>query len=212
MTIDYAVNIATVRKFALPQHVESGSVWYRRAQQIALEVSPESALRGAGVLACFSPRMPWPLTVRQTRAAFSYGTAAGHKPALHTRAMVRSADRIIRWYPVLEVLKGDKTRAFAVAIATGGSEGIAVIDRHAHDIAMGHFDFDDTTRNIGKRLYRTLAGAYQEVADYYGEPVHETQAITWEAWRTYKGVPNVWMQQSWLIGTPETGMAVSVPA
>lgn len=190
--IDYAVNIMRVWRAAAPEDIAKGRAWYADAQRLAAEIADGDVWKGAGVLSAFSPRQPWPINVRNARAALAWGTAAGHYPRLHTRQQVKSADRIIRGAHPLDVFKGDKTRSFAEAIATGGHGTIATIDRHAHDIAMGHSDFTDDNRKIGKVKYREMAAAYAEVADYVGESVNIVQAGTWEAWRRTKGVWEVW--------------------
>lgn len=189
---DYAVNIMRVWKYATPEDIAKGIAWYHDAMLLASDIAGGDVWKGAGVLSAFSPRQPWPINVRNARTALFWGTAAGHRPALHTRQQVKTADRIIRGAHPLDVMKGDKTRSFAEAIATGGHGTIATIDRHAHDIAEGHADFTDVTRAIGKVKYRNMAAAYAEVADYVGHSVNIVQAVTWEAWRRNKGVWEVW--------------------
>lgn len=185
--IDYAVNVKRVLDRALFCEYVEGTTWYARARDIAAEIADGDVWKGAGVLAAFSPRQPWPVNVRNARHAFETGIATGH-----TRAMCSLAQRILDGEPTMDVLKGDKTRQFASGIATGGQSDLACIDRHAHDIAMGSFDFTDSTRNIGKVLYRNMAAAYGEVAEYVGLPVCEVQAITWLTWRREKNVAKVW--------------------
>lgn len=184
---DYAVNIKAVLDSALFCEVVQGSTWYADAHALALELSPEDVWRGAGVIAAFSPRQPWPINVRNARNAFATGVATGH-----TRVMCGIAQRILDGEPALDVLKGDKTRHFTMGIATAGKHDVACIDRHAHDIAVGHHDFTDETRKIGKTLYADMAAAYAEVAAYVDRPVCEVQAITWLTWRRVKGVWQVW--------------------
>lgn len=187
MTIDYAVNIMAVYRRALFCERVKGAAWYREAHEIAVELSPDNVWRGAGVIAAFSPRQPWPLNVRNARRAFATGEATGH-----TRVMCRIAQRILDGEDALEVLKGDKTRNFTMAIATAGKSNVATIDRHAHDIAMGSHEFTDDTRNIGKAIYADMATAYREVAEYVGESVNTIQAVTWLTWRREKGVADAW--------------------
>jgi hypothetical protein len=92
------------------------------------------------------------------------------------------AQRILDGEHTLDVLKGDKTRAFASAIADPAGSMIATIDRHAHDIAMGRVH-SDKERKIGKRVFRTLSDAYVEVASMTDHSVAQVQAITWVSWR-----------------------------
>lgn len=190
MTIDYAVNIMSVYKRALfCEHVQ-GATWYRDAHDFATTLS-DDVWQAAGVIAAFSPRQPWPVNMRNASNAFETGVATGH-----TKAMCRLAQRILDGEHPLDVLKGDKTRSFTEAIATGGKGMTATIDRHAHDIAMGSYDFTDSTRKIGKVMFRDMSAAYCEVAEYVGKSVNEVQAITWLTWRREKGVWEVWRRNA----------------
>ena len=170
---------------ATDSEIADGTEWYREAHALALELSPGDVWRGAGVLAAFSPRSSWTQNVRKARQAFEAGTAIGHTPNLHTGAMCRAAERILQGEHTLDVLKGDKTRAFASAIADPDNSTIATIDRHAYNIAMGTLDPDP---KINKGTFRTLSDAYVEAAELCGVSVAQIQAITWVAFRRWKGV------------------------
>lgn len=183
MSQAYVVNILTVFTRATPEELSNGGAWYREAQSLAYEIGGGDVWKGAGVLSAFSPMQKWNINVRNARNALATGIATGH-----TRAMCGLAQRIIDGEYAMDVLKGDKTRAFCAAIATGGKSDIATIDRHAHDIAVGHSEFTDSTRNIGKRLFREMAAAYTIAADIAGISVCEMQAITWVVWRREKGI------------------------
>lgn len=184
---DYVGNILECYDRATDAERANGGAWYVEAQALAVDMAGDAWV-GAGVLAALSPMQGWDINVRQARRACEAGTALGHSPALHTKAMTNLADRILKGEHPLDVLKGDKTRAFAAAIATGGKSDIATIDRHAHDIAVASLDFTDNTRKIGKRLYREMAAAYSEAAAIAGISVNEMQAITWVVWRREKGI------------------------
>lgn len=183
MTTTYADNILSVYARATDDEREHGTDWYRDAHAIALDIADGDAYKGAGVIAAFSPRRKWELNVRNARRAFETGIATGH-----TKAMCAIAQRILDGEYAMDVLKGDKTRAFCDAIATAGESNIATIDRHAHDIAVNSTDFTDNTRNIGKRLYREMANAYAIAAESAGISVNAMQAITWVVWRREKGI------------------------
>jgi hypothetical protein len=92
------------------------------------------------------------------------------------------AQRILDGEHPLDVLKGDKTRSFAEAIATRGEGAIATVDCHAHDIAMARVCREDE-RDLGKRNYRAIALAYAEVAEYNAVSVNRVQAVTWVRWK-----------------------------
>jgi hypothetical protein len=178
----YVENIISEYLNAPESVISDGMTWYNDANALALELSPGDAWRGAGVIAAFSPMCPWNRNVELARNTFATGIATGH-----TKAMCGMAQRIHDGEFTLDVLKGDKTRAFASAIADPANSTIATIDRHAHDIAMGR-QFTDDTRKIGKVVFRTLSSAYVEAAELAGIGVAQMQAITWVAWRIRKGI------------------------
>lgn len=164
---------------------DSGLTWYDNAHALALELSPNDVWRGAGIIAAFSPLTPWNRNVILARTLVeSNGTMTGGTLV----NSINAASRIFAGEPTLEVLKGDKTRAFASAIADPRGNGMATIDRHAHDIAMGNSDYNDTTRKIGKRVFRELSDAYIDAAFWVGIGTAQMQAITWLTHRRVKGV------------------------
>lgn len=178
----YCLNIMRCyRRATIAERVESAE-WYAQARDLALELSPGDVWRGAGVLSALSPLKKWPLNVTIARRSFETGIAQGNIGQHNEKAQ-----RILDGEFALDVLNGDKTRSFAEAIATGGKGNIATIDRHAHDIAMGRV-FTDKERKIGKRVYRDMAAAFAECAEYTGESVNGIQAITWVVWRKEKGI------------------------
>jgi hypothetical protein len=180
--MDYAVNIAACYRRALPSEQYAGSIWYQNAHNLALSLSPNDVWKGAGVIAALSPLKQWSVNERLAINAFRTGIASGNMPAHNAIAQ----DILDGMHP-LDRMRGDKTRNFTMAIATGGHSSVATIDRHAHDIAMAQV-FTDKTRKIGKRKYRDMAAAYLECADYFGIPVNAMQATTWITWKREKGV------------------------
>lgn len=178
---DYAVNIqACYRRAWLCEQI-NGIAWYPRAQALALELSPNDVWRGAGVISALSPMKRWPINVVLARNAFETGRVTGHMGRECAKAQA-----ILDGAHPLDVLGGDKTRSFAIAIATGGNGSIATIDRHAHDIAMARV-FTDKTRSIGKRKFAAMSDAFREVAEYNGITVNALQAVTWVTWKREKG-------------------------
>ncbi len=178
----YCYNIMSVYRRATDAERTEHAEWYATARDIALELSPDDVWRGAGVLSALSPMKRWELNVSIARKSFETGIATGNI-GMHNAY----AQRILDGEHPLDVMRGPKTRSFAIAIATGGNGDIATIDRHAHDIAMAQV-FTDKTRKIGKAIYRDMAAAYAECAEYAGESVNGMQAITWVVWRREKGI------------------------
>lgn len=162
------------------EHSE-GMRWYDDANAIARRLSPSDVWRGAGVIAAFSPMTPWPRNLELAESSLLSGIARTDTLGNSTRA----AQRIIDGEHVFDVLKGDKTRAFAAAIADPANSTIATIDRHAYNIAMGTMEGQP---KIGKRIFRELSDAYVGAANLAGIGVPQMQAITWVAFRNRKGV------------------------
>lgn len=180
MTTDYALNILNTYIAANDDEIAIGMAWYDDANRLALELSPNDVWRGAGVIAAFSPRVKWEQNIVLARRAFKDGIASGH-----TTAMCAIANRILNGEHPLDVMKGEKTRAFTAAIADPANSTIATIDRHAYNIATGE---NVSEPKIGKRLYRELAAAYSTAADYVGIGTAQIQAITWVKYRNDKGI------------------------
>ena len=166
-----------------------GLAWYDNAHALALELSPSDVWRGAGIIAAFSPLTPWNRNVSLARTLVeSNGTMTGGTLV----NSINAASRIFAGEHTLDVLKGDKTRAFASAIADPANSTMATIDRHAHDIAVGSSDFNDSTRLIGKRVFRELSAAYVDAAFWVGIGVCQMQAITW---LTHRRIKDVWVRR-----------------
>lgn len=183
MTTTAADNILAVYARATDSEREHGTDWYRDAHAIAADIADGDVWRGAGVIAALSPRVRWDINIRNARRAFETGTVTGH-----TKVMCAQAQRILDGENALDVLKGDKVRAFCAAIATAGESDIATIDRHALEIALGKVYSDKERPTIGKRVYREMAAAYAIAAESVGISVNAMQAITWVVWRREKGI------------------------
>lgn len=183
--MDYTLNIINRYLSATDDEYVKGMSWYDDAHALALTLTPNDVWKGAGIIAAFSPLTPWNRNIELARTLVeSNGTMTGGT----LTNSIRAAVDIFNGAHTLEVLKGDKTRAFASAIADPANCTIATIDRHAHDIAIGSHDFNDSTRKIGKRVFRDMSNAYCEAAEFAGIGAPQMQAITWLAHRRVKGV------------------------
>lgn len=178
----FAENIVAVYDRATDSERAAGMSWYDNVHTLALELSPGDVWRGAGVIAAFSPKSKWHRNIILATRAFETGQATGHFPV-----MCSQAQRILDGEHTLDVLNGDKVRAFASAIADPAGSEIATIDRHAHDIAMGRV-FVESERKIGKRLFRTMSEHYRQAGFEVGVSTAQIQAITWVRWRNEKGL------------------------
>lgn len=178
----YAENVLSVFDRATPAQYDEGMTWYNDTHDMAVTLGGD-AWRGAGVIAAYAANVKWPRTVfmatESLRTGIAYPGYLGN--------MVWQAQRILDGEHALDVLTGQKVRAFCAAIATNGESDIATIDRHAHDIAIGRVCRDDE-RKIGKRLFRTMSNHYVQAALEVGVRTAQIQAITWVRWRAEKGI------------------------
>ena len=166
---------------ATDSEYREGMDWYAEKNALALELSPNDVWRAAGVMSAYSPLMPWPRNRQLAIESLKSGIANPSALPLS----VKNAQLILDGAHPLEVLKGDKTRAFCAAIADPEGSTIATIDRHAYNIAMGTMEGNPS---IGKRVYRTLSAAYCDAAELAGISVAQMQAVTWVSFRRFKGV------------------------
>lgn len=178
----YVANILSTYARSTDAECASGGDWYRTAHALASVLSPNDVWRAAGVIACFSARTPWGRNRALAIQAFETGQATGH-----IGMFCGLAQRILDGEPAMEVLKGDKTRAFTAAIATAGNSDIATIDGHAYDIADGKV-WGKNRPGINKTVYRAMAEAYADAAVITAMPVCEIQAITWVTHRRILGI------------------------
>lgn len=181
----FCYNIMSVYRDATDDERTDGMAWYDGAHALAVELSPNDPWRGAGVLAAYSPLTPWWRNVELATDSLTNDYGLARTDSLPNS--VSAAQRIVSGEHPLDVLKGDKVRAFCAAIAEPANSTIATIDRHAHDVAIGRVCVD-SERKIGKRVFRAMSDAYVECAEYLNIGVPQIQAITWVVWRNRKGI------------------------
>jgi hypothetical protein len=130
---------------------------------------------GAGVIAALSPQKAWEHNVKLAQEAFANGEARGH-----VRNACAKAERIMLGEDPLQVLPAElKTWNFFRCISDPEDPEAVVIDRHAHDIAVGEV-YGGTDRGLdNKRRYATLSHAYREAARRLNEIPSVVQAVTW---------------------------------
>ena len=181
----YEWNILDVWRKATPEQLDAGMNWYSTARNAALELDPQNVFRAAGIIAALSPMVNWERNL--TMARFVY--ANGHANGLGLGGNCRKAELIFAGNDPLDILGGDKVRAFYQTIADPSHAELVVIDRHAYDIAIGRIH-SDSDRKIGKRVYRELSAAYRNAAAIANVMPSQMQAVTWVTHRKAKGIHN----------------------
>lgn len=182
-------HVLRIFREATPDQLAEGQSWYAAAWQHAVRLDPANPHRAAGILAALSPRLGWAHNVERAERVYRDGYASG---VLFANG--RKADRIHAGELPLDVLGGDKVRAFyacIVAAGEGQDTDTVCVDRHAHDVVVGRVT-DDKVRTVAlsrKGGYQALAAIYVRAAKQLtretGQHVSPStvQAVTWTVWR-----------------------------
>lgn len=171
----YVSNILATYAAATPAQKAKGESWYRTAHDLANIIGDGDARKGAGVLAALSANKSWRLNVRLATDA-----ANGHVHG-HTKAnLAKVTEILIDGRDPQDVLPmSSKTGHFFRCIADPTDPDPVVIDRHAHDVAVGRTlgDAERGLSSVGR--YAALAHAYRTAAARLGILPSELQAVTW---------------------------------
>lgn len=153
-----------------------GEAWYPSAYALISAMVPTpgygGSLRACGVVAALSPRMTWEenlsAAARMLETARVFGSIL---PAVNTIPNRLKAYRIAKGEAPLDVLSGNKTRAFYRNLI--GNERAVTIDVWAMRVA-------GLERNsLTDRQYQRVCAAYREVAREAGTQPRTLQAATW---------------------------------
>lgn len=181
-------NVLAVYNGATADNIREGLSWYLDAHNYArllsstYDISVEAC---AGIIAALSPMNGWENNKRKAMQLIAQDNGEGC--GLYRN--VEKAMRILRGEKPLDVLGGDKVRAFYQTILDPFGDIDPVIDRHAFDIAVGDRT-DEKRRGILSRkgVYHDFAQVYREAAKVAGIGSAQMQAITWVAWREALGI------------------------
>lgn len=208
-----ARNVLRVFRAGTADDVTDGRGWYRRAHDAARDVAaqylgstdPEAIERVACVYAAISPSMPWARNDFLARRAFQLAADGATLDEVTDglgmmKANARKAAAIVLGADPWLVLSGPKVVPFARRIvdAASGASGPSsvVVDRHAHDIALGRVT-DDATRKASlsrkggqtsfAMAYVRAAATLRRTGEAPGITPAELQAVTWLVWRREHG-------------------------
>jgi hypothetical protein len=192
-----ASNILAVYNMATADDLRAGMAWYQEANnwcRVMAGSNREHLIsRNAGIVAALSPLNGWGNNKRKAAEVISKRgkiTVVKGKPnGIGLGANVLKAIAIYNGAEPLDILSGDKVRAFYATILDPRGDVVPVIDRHAFDIAIGE-KTDDKRRGILSRkgVYAEFANAYREAAKVAGIGSAQMQAVTWIAWRNIHGI------------------------
>jgi hypothetical protein len=175
----YVQNILNVWKSASPEQESRGRWWYPNAHDMASIMTDGDVRTGAGLLAALSPQTSWWLNVELATDAYESGNARRH-----VGDAVGKANKILAGIDPAEVLPmSRKTGHFYRCILDPSDAEAVVIDRHAHDVAVGK-PYGQRDRGLSAHgRYALIAHCYREAAQRLGELPMVVQAVTWIVWR-----------------------------
>lgn len=176
----YVANIISQWFSASDAEQAEGRAWYSVAHDLADMITNGHPRQGAGILAALSPMTEWEHNVDLARRAVATGTPEGS-----FGDALRKVTKIMSGIDPEEVLPMImKTGMFFRLINDPTDPDAVVIDRHAHDVAVGtRYGSQDRGLSNAKR-YATLAHAYREAARQLGELPSTVQSVTWVSWRS----------------------------
>lgn len=176
-------NVLAVYRMANAEQLRNGLSWYLDAHNTARVLDPNRVHRAAGVIAALSPMMGWEANKRAAMLAYKREFADG----LGLSRNCQKANRILYGEHPLDVLGGNKVRAFYATIENPTGDIDPVIDRHAFDIAVGEVTDDKRRSALSRKgVYAEFAHVYREAAILVGIGSAQMQAVTWVTWRDLK--------------------------
>lgn len=177
-------NVLAVYNGASAHNMREGLSWYLDAHNYAnllsmtYDITPTAA---AGIIAALSPMNGW--ENNKNKAAQLIRQDNGEGCGLYRN--VAKALRILRGENPLDVLGGDKVRAFFQTILDPTGDIDPVIDRHAFDIAVGERTCEKRRSILSRKgVYAAFADVYREAAIIAGIGSAQMQAVTWVEWRS----------------------------
>lgn len=179
----------------------NGLIWYPRRHDEAVDVGRMARIkgggseqempdhvRGAGIISALSPQLGWEPNLRAAQEFARTGRTSAQTGDNKAKAQaIREGihpDQVLD--PKITGGKSHKTYNFFHNIAEPDAPDYVTIDRHAHDIAVGHRYGSEVTESRGLSAagrYNTFAEAYKQAAHHLGVALpHEVQAATWLHW------------------------------
>lgn len=182
-------NVLAVYNGASADALRQGLSWYLDAHNVSRRLASAYGLttpQVAGIIAALSPMNGWGNNKRKAEQLLSQG---GNGEGCGLTRNVAKAVAIYNGADPLDILGGDKVRAFYATILDPMGDIDPVIDRHAFDIAVGERTDEKRRGILGRKgVYGEFAHVYREAAIVAGIGSAQMQAVTWVAWREALGI------------------------
>jgi hypothetical protein len=184
---------------------QTGRQWYNNAHQVCVSLGDKYGIHSdivAGVIAALSPNNRWESNVidaeimlRAWAAEIDYSQV---KVATYSNNKDKAATIIdcnLNREQIVKVLRGNKTVAFFLCIASNGDSDTPCIDGHAYNVWNGTVSTLKEVPSLSDKTFSIIQDAYRDAADIISTVTGEyhsaaqVQAITWVAYRRiHKGI------------------------
>lgn len=178
-------NLATQAFSRNPSRAYHAANWYEDAGRVCSEWDTDFSLSpntSAGVVAALSPLNTWDLQVRDTPAILEAFQNGRKLPGVGFFSNKDKALRILQGEVTLDVLGGDKVRAFYRNL-TGDTSAVC-IDRHA--LAIAAWNGPSIGNRPENKNYARIAFAFRAAGQELGLTPCGIQSLTWCFWRELK--------------------------
>ena len=191
----YETNILKVYARATDGDIDFGLHWYQHAQDAAKAIAGRcttaTTVEVIGVIAALSPGLSWGLNVLQAEQLIKAHESGDELPLVgsYGRKNIDKAIRILNHEWPLDVLGGNKVRAFFYNILFPIGDAHVTIDRHAKAIVINApatrkgWASDNVLSTVKKSEYDYIAWHYTVIAKRLGLIPSQLQAIVWVAWK-----------------------------
>lgn len=188
-------NVLAVYNGASARNMRDGLSWYLDAHnfcRVAGGGRRKHLSRNAGIVAALSPMNGWENNKRKASQLISQRGVVEFNNGSNGIGIGNNVVKAIAIYNganPLDILGGDKVRAFYQTILDPTADIDPVIDRHAFDIAVGERTSDKRRGILSRKgVYSEFAHVYREAAKVAGIGSAQMQAITWLQWRESVGI------------------------
>lgn len=184
---------------------QTGRQWYQNAYNVCVSLGDKYGVHSdivAGVIAALSPNNRWESNVidaeimlRAWAAEIDYSDV---KVATYSNNKDKAATIIdcnLNRQQIVKVLRGNKTVAFFLCIASNGDSDTPCIDGHAYNVWNGTVSTLKEVPGLSDKTFRIIQDAYRDAAKIISTVTGEyhsaaqVQAITWVAYRRiHKGI------------------------
>lgn len=178
---------------------QSGMNWYQNAHEICVSLAQKYDVTVdivAGVIAALSPNNKWEsnildaeIMLRAWCADIKYSQVKVATYSINKYKAATILDCQLNREGIINVLRGNKTIAFFMCIATNGNSDTPCIDGHAYNIWNGTVTTLKEVPSMSDKTFKMIQNAYRDAAQIISNvtgishSAAQVQAITWVCYR-----------------------------